>query len=183
MHLALFSSQNCSGQSGSFVVLSKFQNCFFCLYKKCQWNFKNNIFFYGRTHGIWFPRLGVKLELQSLASATATAMPDSSCVCELHHSPWHCWILNPLSEARDRTFILMDASQSDSFLLSHNGNSPNGILIEIMLNLQMALGNTNMLTKLISQIHKQKYLYICFCLLNFLPCLIIIILQVFHFLG
>ena len=31
----------------------------------------------------------------------ATAMPDPSRVCELHHSSWQHWILNPLSEARD----------------------------------------------------------------------------------
>ena len=32
------------------------------------------------------PRLGVKPELQLLAYATATAMPDLSYVCDLHHS-------------------------------------------------------------------------------------------------
>ena len=29
----------------------------------------------------------------------------------LHHSSWQCWILNPLSKARDRTCILVDMSQ------------------------------------------------------------------------
>ena len=55
------------------------------------------------------PMLGVKSELQLLAYSTATAMPDPSHVCNLHHSS--CWILNPLSEARDRTSVLMDTSQ------------------------------------------------------------------------
>ena len=32
------------------------------------------------------PRLGVKSELQLLAYATATATPDLSCICILHHS-------------------------------------------------------------------------------------------------
>ena len=32
------------------------------------------------------PRLGVELEQQLLAYATATAMPDQSCVCDIHHS-------------------------------------------------------------------------------------------------
>ena len=41
------------------------------------------------------PRLGVESELQLLAYTTATAMPDP----------------NPLSEARDRTLILMDPSR------------------------------------------------------------------------
>ena len=55
------------------------------------------------------PRLGVELELQLPANATATA--DISCVCELHHSSQQRWILNPLSKARDRTHILMDTSR------------------------------------------------------------------------
>ena len=65
-------------------------------------------------------RLGVESELQLLAYATATIMPDLSCVCNLHHSSWQCQILNALSEARDQTCILMDTS---SLPLSHNGNS------------------------------------------------------------
>ena len=35
------------------------------------------------------PRLGVKLELQVLAYATAMAIWDLSCVCDLHHSSMH----------------------------------------------------------------------------------------------
>jgi len=31
--------------------------------------------------------------------AYATATPDPSRVCDLHHSSWQHWILNPLSEA------------------------------------------------------------------------------------
>ena len=34
------------------------------------------------------------------------------CVCNLHHSSRKCWILNPLSEARDQTCVLMDTSQA-----------------------------------------------------------------------
>ena len=47
------------------------------------------------------PRLGVKLELQAYTRATAT--PDLSDVCDLHHSSRQQQILNPLSEARDQT--------------------------------------------------------------------------------
>ena len=54
------------------------------------------------------PRLGVELELQLLAYTRATATPDLSHICDLHHSS--CQILNPLSEARDQTYILMDTS-------------------------------------------------------------------------
>ena len=68
------------------------------------------------------PRLEVESELQLPACTTATAMPDPSCVCDLCHSSQQCRILNPLSEARDQTHILMDASQVPN-LLSHSGNS------------------------------------------------------------
>ena len=56
-------------------------------------------------------RLGVKWELQLLACATATAIWDLSHVFDLHHSSGQHWILNPLSEARDRTRILMDTTR------------------------------------------------------------------------
>ena len=57
------------------------------------------------------PRLGVESELQLPAYTTATATRDPSCVCKLHHSSGQQWILNPLSEARDQTCIVRDASQ------------------------------------------------------------------------
>ena len=56
------------------------------------------------------PSLGVESELQLLAYTTATAKQDVSCVWDLHHSSWQLWILNPLSEARDQTCILMYSS-------------------------------------------------------------------------
>jgi len=56
------------------------------------------------------PRLGVESELQLPAYTTATATPDLSHICELHHSSWQCWVLNPLSGARDQTCILVDTS-------------------------------------------------------------------------
>ena len=57
------------------------------------------------------PRLGVKSELQLPAYTSATARWDPSRVCELHPSSRECRILNPLSEARNWTLILMDPSQ------------------------------------------------------------------------
>ena len=58
------------------------------------------------------PRPGVKSELQlpayTIATATATAAPDLSCICDLCHSLRQHWILNPLSETRDQTHILME---------------------------------------------------------------------------
>ena len=56
------------------------------------------------------PRLGVESELQLLAYTTASATWDPSCICDLHHSSRQCQIPDPLSEAKDRTHILMDIS-------------------------------------------------------------------------
>ena len=57
------------------------------------------------------PRLGVQSELQLLAFALATATQDPSRVGDLCHSSWQCQILNPLSEASDRTLKLMVPSR------------------------------------------------------------------------
>ena len=54
------------------------------------------------------PGLGVKSELQPLAYTTATATPDPIRVCNLNHSSQQHRIL---SEAKDQTCVLMDASQ------------------------------------------------------------------------
>ena len=68
------------------------------------------------------PRLGVQSELLPPAYARATATPDPSHVCDLHCNFRQCWILNPLSKARDRTQILIDTSQVLN-PLSRNGSS------------------------------------------------------------
>ena len=47
------------------------------------------------------PRLGVEWALQLTSYTTATATPDPSHVCDLHCNFRQCWILNPLSKARD----------------------------------------------------------------------------------
>ena len=56
-------------------------------------------------------RLGVESELQLPPYARATATWHLSSICDLHRSFWQHWILNPLSEARDWTRILMDSSR------------------------------------------------------------------------
>ena len=53
------------------------------------------------------PRLEVQLELQLPAYTAATATQDLSHVFNLHHSSGQCQILNPPSEAWDRTCNLM----------------------------------------------------------------------------
>ena len=56
------------------------------------------------------PRLGVKPGLQLLAYTIATAMHDPSCNRDPHHSSKQHQSLNPLSEARDWTYVLMNTS-------------------------------------------------------------------------
>ena len=70
-------------------------------------------FFWGGLHmqHMEVPRLGVELEIQLPAYTIATAMPDLSCICNLHHSSGQRWILNPLSEARARTLNIMVPGQ------------------------------------------------------------------------
>ena len=51
------------------------------------------------------------LELQLPAYTRATATQDPSCTRDLHHSSQQHWILNTLSEARDRTCVRLDTSQ------------------------------------------------------------------------
>ena len=53
------------------------------------------------------PSLGVQSGMRLLATATR----DPSRVWDLHHSSRPCWILNPLSEARDWTRVFMETSQ------------------------------------------------------------------------
>ena len=89
----------------------------FC-YKSTYWNFLF-LFIYLFIYLIflgphpWHMSSQARGQIGAVASglARATAMPDLSCICELHHSSQQHQILNPLSRARDRTHILMDASQ------------------------------------------------------------------------
>ena len=57
------------------------------------------------------PRLGVEAELQ-LPAGRHHSHSDQDPSHVVHHSSQQCWILNPLSEGRDRTHILMDTSQA-----------------------------------------------------------------------
>jgi len=65
---------------------------------------------------------GREPELQLPAYTTATATPDPSLVCDLHHSSRQRRILHPLSEARDGTRNLMVPSRI-RFGCATNGNS------------------------------------------------------------
>ena len=86
--------QNPQIQRANYTILFYFIFCFLGLH---LWHME-------------VPRLGVQLELQPLAYATAIANQDLKCVCDLHISRQR-QILNPLSEARDGTCNLMVTSR------------------------------------------------------------------------
>ena len=68
--------------------------------------------FYG--HTTWHMevhRLGVKAELELPAYTIAAVTCDLSCISNLYCSSGQRLILNPLSEARDQTYILKDTGQ------------------------------------------------------------------------
>ena len=52
-----------------------------------------------------------RIEAVAPGYTTAIATPDLSHIFNLHHSSPQCWMPNPLSEARDQTWVLMGASQ------------------------------------------------------------------------
>ena len=98
-------------------LIARFLTCNF----RCQLNLKQDfvftLYFYLFIYFVFLglhpehmevPRLGVKPELQLPAYATATAMWDLSDVYNLHHSSWQHCVLNPLSETRNKSCLLMD---------------------------------------------------------------------------
>ena len=66
----------------------------------CKWPFSSLFFFFLGLHmqHMEVPRLEVEPELRLPAYTTATATPDPSHICDLHHSSQQHQILNPLSE-------------------------------------------------------------------------------------
>ena len=58
-----------------------------------------------------FPRRGSQIGATAASLHHSTAMQDPSHAYDLQHSSRQHWILNPLSEARDRTCNLMVPSQ------------------------------------------------------------------------
>lgn len=98
------------------------------------------------------PRLGVKLELHLPAYTTATAMQDLSCICNLHHSSWQCWILNPVSEARGGTHTFMVTSRFCYVTMGTSGC----IFYSSTVNLQCCVG-----CKCIAKWLLHIYSYIC----------------------
>ena len=123
----------------SNVLFWKELDFFFFFFGYRSYNFMHSSFFFlffffcfwgPHSQHVEFPRLRVQSELQLPAYITATATPDPSWICDLHHSLWQCGILNPLSEARDQTFVLMD----NIWVYHHESHhAPHFFLIELCL--------------------------------------------------
>ena len=91
--------------------ISALWHLFWCFCKIFIYLFSFFVFLEPRPWLMEVSRLGVKLKLQLLAYTTATATQDLSHTCDWHHSSWQHQILNPLSEARNWTCILIDTSE------------------------------------------------------------------------
>ena len=91
-------------------------SCFLVRFVSDGMTFKPNSFFLGG--GVFLPFRAVPAAYGGSqargpvgAMLLATATPDPSHICNLHHSLWQRQILNPLSKARDGTLNLMFPSQ------------------------------------------------------------------------
>ena len=107
--LEVQSSVNRNGESRGLCLVSHIRlKCVLLCYptSKRHWvscDFSLGIYFFflwPHVRHMEVPRLGVKSELHLPAYNTATAMPDPTCICDLHHSSQQYQILNPLSKAR-----------------------------------------------------------------------------------
>ena len=69
------------------------------------WLFRATLLAYGSSQA--------KVRIRAVASSLHNSHRnlDLSHICHLLHSSWQLWILNPLSESKDGTCILMDTSR------------------------------------------------------------------------
>ena len=104
---------------------------------------------------LWYmkvPRLRIKSKQQLQDYTITIAMWEPSCICDLHHSSQHCWILNPLSKARKWTqsswilvrfitielqqelllFFLIALARISSTMLNKSGKSETFVLFLIL---------------------------------------------------
>ena len=93
------------------------------------------------------------------ARATATATQDRSCVCDLHHNSWQCWILNPLSNAGDWTCVLADDSQ-DSLTTEPWQELPISYHFLLNISLRILANAIRREKKSASRLERSKYNYL-----------------------
>ena len=89
----------------------------------------STFFFLLRAAPVAYGRCQARGQIRAAAEvyATATAMPDLSCIFNKHCSSGQCGTLKPLSKARDPSCIFMDTSQVLN-PPSHSENSPSPFL-------------------------------------------------------
>ena len=87
------------------------------------------------------PRLRVESVLQLPTYTTVTATWDPTLICDLHHSSPQCrFLLNPLSEAKDLTHVLMDTSRV-CYHWATTG-TPKGLLFFLKPTCEFTLGSS-----------------------------------------
>ena len=88
----------------------------------CQSSLKRSGVWFGLVFAFQGCTCGIrKFPGQGLNRSCTAGLCHSHIICNLHHSSWQCQILNPLSETRDQTHILPDASWIRN-PLSHSGS-------------------------------------------------------------
>ena len=96
-----------------FVKASKPKSKMF-IYKTAEVVFVLNlyIFFLFRAAPMSYQSSQARGQIRAIAAGLphSHSKQDPSCICDLHHSLWQCWIPDPLNEARDWSHILMDTS-------------------------------------------------------------------------
>ena len=99
-----------------------------CLFHQTGDFFSSSFFFNGHSYTILSSQAKGRIRAEAAGLFHSHSNTDPSCICNLHHSSQQGQILNPLSEARDRTHILMMRTSQVLNLLSHNGDSWAGLL-------------------------------------------------------
>ena len=96
-------TKRCIRKRNMIFILQNFLFLNKKIYKSMKFMVRIFFFFLGPLmQHVEVPRLGVKLKL--------SVHRDPSHICDLYCSLWLCWILHPLSKARDQTHILLVTS-------------------------------------------------------------------------
>ena len=105
LHLEVRVGKTCQAENPGWGI-TQFVCLFVCLYF-CFFFF----FFRARPEACGDSQARGQIRAAAAGLYPARATQDPSCVSDLHHSSQQRWVLNPLSEARDRTHILVDTTR------------------------------------------------------------------------
>ena len=122
MHVPIPNTQaippHCLSPSVTISLFSKSVSCFFVCFLFLSFRAAPATYIGSQARA----QIGAKLQ----ADTTATATPDLSHICDLHHSSQQRQILNPLSKARDQTCNFMLPSR---ILRSHDQNPCESVFV------------------------------------------------------